>query len=435
MENKPIQILQFGTGNFLRAFIEPMVEDLNASGANLNICMIQSTGGNSLSRLENQHFNYHVLVAGIENGEKVEEIRKITCVKQGISLPSDQSVFFDFASSPEVKWIISNVTEAGMVWKEEGQFETFPESFAGRLTQWLYRRFESLPDAQTVILPCELLPKNGEILKDFVLRHASNWNFPEEFSIWVNSSCRFFTSLVDRIVPGFPNHLDLPEKENDAFLVQTEPYCFWAIEGKEADRNLLPFLNSSAEVILNPSIEFYSLRKIRILNGLHTFMAAKGLVKGYETVGEYVAEKEHLDELQLLLEEEIFPTINASSEVLQTYALQVIDRFKNPFVSHKLADISLNSIAKFKSRLQPIFKFHLQKSGKTPPHASLGLVALVVFYLRFPERIRDTSEVKTYFSMLDSNQSEFDLVIKVIRDLFDLEDMEGFESAYERILR
>jgi tagaturonate reductase len=383
--------------------------------------------------LEKQHFTYHVLVAGIEDGQKVEEIRKITCVKQGISLPSDHSAFFGFASSPDVKWLISNVTEAGMVWKEEGEFEKFAESFAGRLTQWLYRRFESLPDAQTVILPCELLPKNGEILKDLVHRHSLKWNLPLLFSDWVNTQCRFFNSLVDRIVPGFPNHLTIPEKEKDAFLVQTEPYCFWAIEGEEADRNLLPFINSGAEVILNPSIEFYSLRKIRILNGLHTFMAAKGLLKGYETVGQYVGEKENLDELQLLLEKEIFPTLNTSSEVLQTYANKVIDRFKNPFVSHKLADISLNSIAKFKSRLAPIFNFHLQKSGALPEIASLGMVSLIVYYLRFPEKIRDTPEINSYFSQLDASQSELEVVTCVIRELFGFEGKERIESAYERL--
>ncbi len=433
MENNTIQILQFGTGNFLRAFIEPMVQDISTIEKPLNICMIQSTGGTTLEGLEKQNFQYHVVVAGIENGLKVEEIQKITCVKNGLSLPAEADRFLNFASSLDVKWIISNVTEAGMIWKNEGPITEFAESFAGRLTQWLYRRFQTLPQAQTVILPCELLPKNGDLLKEFVLKHAQDWQLPTEFSLWINMQCRFFNSLVDRIVPGFPSHLELKEKENDSFVVQTEPYCFWAIEGNEKDKDLLPFLNSKAEVMLNPSIDYYSLRKIRILNGLHTFMAAKGLLEGIVTVGEYVSKDENQVELNLLLEQEIFPSMNASKEDLQRYANQVLDRFRNPFVSHKLADISLNSIAKFKSRLLPIFNYHFQKTGALPPIASLGLVSLILFYLNQSDKIKDTADVKNYFSNVDQSLSEFEKITTSIKDLFELEDQIGLLAAYEKV--
>ncbi len=433
MENNTIQILQFGTGNFLRAFIEPMVQDISTSEKPLNICMIQSTGGNTLKGLEKQNFQYHVAVAGIDHGVKVEEMQQITCVKDGLSLPAEAERFLNFASTSEVKWVISNVTEAGMVWKNEGPIAEFAESFAGRLTQWLYRRFQTLPQAQTVILPCELLPKNGDLLKEFVLNHAQQWQLPTEFSLWISKQCRFFNSLVDRIVPGFPAHLELKEKEYDAYVVQTEPYCFWAIEGDEKDKDLLPFLNSKAEVVLNPSIDYYSLRKIRILNGLHTFMASKGLLEGIVTVGEYVSKDENLTELNLLLEQEIFPSMNASREDLQRYANQVLDRFRNPFVSHKLADISLNSVAKFKSRLAPIFEFHFQKTGSLPPIGSLGLVSLILFYLNHPDKIRDTTDVKNYFSNLNESLSEFEKITTSIKDLFGLEDNISLLTAYEKV--
>lgn len=433
MKNSTIQILQFGTGNFLRAFIEPMVQDLSNSEKSLNICMIQSTGGKTLEGLQKQDFQYHVAIAGIENGLKVEEIQKITCVKEGLNLPAESERFMNFASDDEVKWIISNVTEAGMVWKNEGPITEFAESFAGRLTQWLYRRYQTLPEAKTVILPCELLPKNGDLLKEFVLKHAEHWNLSTEFKSWIDEKCRFFNSLVDRIVPGFPAHLNLKEKEIDAFVVQTEPYCFWAIEGEEKDRTLLPFLESNAEVLLSPSIDFYSLRKIRILNGLHTFMAAKGLLEGFETVGEYVSQKQNLAELNQLLETEIFPSLPASKEELQHYAHQVLDRFRNPFVAHKLADISLNSIAKFKSRLAPIFDFHIQQSGAFPPIATLGLVSLILYYLNHSEKTRDTSEVKTYFSHLNETLSEMEKVITAIKDLYGIEDRTGIQNAYEKV--
>lgn len=433
MKNNTIQILQFGTGNFLRAFIEPMVQDISTIEKPLNICMIQSTGGTTLEGLEKQNFQYHVVVAGIENGLKVEEIQKITCVKNGLSLPAEADRFLNFASSLDVKWIISNVTEAGMIWKNEGPITEFAESFAGRLTQWLYRRFQTLPQAQTVILPCELLPKNGDLLKEFVLKHAQDWQLPTEFSLWINKQCRFFNSLVDRIVPGFPSHLELKEKENDSFVVQTEPYCFWAIEGNEKDKDLLPFLSSKAEVMLNPSIDYYSLRKIRILNGLHTFMAAKGLLEGTVTVGDYVSKDENLVELNQLLEQEIFPSLNASKEDLQRYANQVLDRFRNPFVSHKLADISLNSIAKFKSRLAPIFDYHIQQTGSLPPIATLGLVSLILFYLNHSDKIRDTVEVKEYFLNQNKSLSEFEKITTSIKDFFGLEDNASLLMAYEKV--
>lgn len=267
MKNSTVQILQFGTGNFLRAFIEPMVQDLNENGNPLNICMIQSTGGNSLAGLKKQEFQYHLLVAGISNGKKTEDMRRITCVSAGLNLPEDAEQLLDYATRPEVKWILSNVTEAGMVWKNEGPLERFAESFAGRLTQWLLRRYQSIPEANTVIIPCELLPKNGDLLKSFVQKHSENWSLEPEFLEWLDHKCKFFNSLVDRIVPGFPSHLNLKEKKSDAFLVQTEPYCFWAIEGTEEDSVDLPFINSTAEVVLEENIDFYSLRKIRILNG------------------------------------------------------------------------------------------------------------------------------------------------------------------------
>ncbi|MBS4072002.1 MAG: tagaturonate reductase [Algoriphagus sp.] len=433
MENSTIQILQFGTGNFLRAFIEPMVQDISSPEKPLNICMIQSTGGNTLAGLKNQTFQYHVAVAGIDTGNKVEEIQKITCVKDGLHLPAEADKFFDFAANPDVKWIISNVTEAGMVWKNEGPITKFAESFAGRLTQWLYRRFLNLPSAQTVILPCELLPKNGDLLKEFVLNHAQDWQLPTEFSLWINKQCRFFNSLVDRIVPGFPSHLELKEKENDAFVVQTEPYCFWAIEGDEKDRHLLPFLDSKAEVVLSNSIDYYSLRKIRILNGLHTFMAAKGLLEGIVTVGEYVSKEENLIVLNQLLEMEIYPCLPGPKEDLERYANQVLDRFRNPFVSHKLADISLNSIAKFKSRLAPIFDFHIQQTGSLPPIATLGLVSLILFYLNHSDKIRDTEEVKEYFLNQNESLSEFEKITTSIKDLFGFEDKGNLLVAYENV--
>ncbi|TDQ19226.1 tagaturonate reductase [Algoriphagus boseongensis] len=433
--NDAIHILQFGTGNFLRAFFEPMVQDLNESNNQLNICIIQSTSGNTLEKLQAQNYQYHVLEAGIKNGQNVQQIRKITRLKDGLKLPEEQEKFLAFAEVSSVKWIISNVTEAGMVMKKEGPFEKFAESFAGRLTQWLYRRFTQNPSLETVILPCELITKNGDLLKSFVLEHSRNWSLGEGFESWLNQKVFFFNNLVDRIVPGYPSHLELEEKKTDSLLVQTEPYSFWAIEGKESDKILLPFLESKAEVILKKDISPYALRKIRILNGCHTYMAAKGLVLGYISVGEFMADPKNEEVLNSLVDLEIIPFLGMDETELKNYKQEIFSRFKNPFVEHKLADISLNSIAKFKSRLLPLIEpYKKSNKGQSPKEISKGLLFLILYYLENPDKIRDTEEVKALFSQLSEEVNKKNKVKYVIENLFDLEWNSSLEDTFEDVL-
>lgn len=433
MANRDIQILQFGTGNFLRAFIGSMVQDLNELGNDLNICVIQSTSSKSLQQLEAQGYTYNLLVAGFKDGNRIEEIRKITCIKDGLRLPEQEEKFLEFATSLQLKWIISNVTEAGMVMKEEGPLEKFAESFAGRLTQWLYKRYQVIPQIETVILPCELLPDNGQLLKTFVQAHSKNWKLSPEFNSWMDEKVYFLNSLVDRIVPGFPSHLDLKLKESDSFLVQAEPYALWAIEGSESVRPKLPFLRSRSEVILAEDISGYELRKVRILNASHTAMTGHGLFFGIETIGEWISDLDREKLLLQMIEQEIIPTIDLDQSELKKYSKDVLDRFKNPFVAHKLSDISLNSMAKLKSRLLPILFDFQTKSGQYPPNLSFCLVALLLFYLRNPEKIRDSEEVKSWFENTPKNQSEIDILQTALSEWLVISWNPVFESAYNQI--
>lgn len=433
MTNSEIQILQFGTGNFLRAFIGSMVQDLNEIGNNLNICIIQSTSSTSLQQLAAQNYSYNLLVAGFKDGKKIEQVREITCIKDGLKLPHEEEKFLKFAASPKVKWIISNVTEAGMVMKEEGPFEKFAESFAGRLTQWLFNRFQTIPLTETVILPCELLPKNGDLLKKFILAHSRNWHLSSEFVSWIDEKVIFLNSLVDRIVPGFPSHLDLKLKETDPFLVQAEPYSLWAIEGEDSMRNHLPFLESNSEVILANDISGYALRKVRILNASHTAMTGHGLFNGVETVGEWISETEREKFLLELIDQEIIPAIQLNRNELSKYAKDVLDRFKNPFVAHKLSDISLNSIAKITSRLLPILKDYHIENGHFPPKLSLCLISLLLFYLRNPEKIRDSQEIKSWFEDISKKGSESENLKMAMTIWINLEWNQDFESAYNKL--
>ncbi|GMQ27614.1 tagaturonate reductase [Algoriphagus confluentis] len=431
MPNQDIHILQFGTGNFLRAFFEPMVQTLNKKNIPLNICMIQSTGGKTLDKLKAQNFHYHVCEAGIKNGEKVQEIQKITCVREGLDLPKDNEKFLDLASNPQVKWIISNVTEAGMVWKEEGLLEEFAESFAGRIAQWLIRRFERLSETETVLLPCELIPNNGDLLKEFVVKHARRWNQSPEFFSWLDRKVYFFNNLVDRIVPGFPNRLDLKEKENDALVVQTEPYSFWAIEGKKEQSPLLPFLKADSQVVLEEDIQGFSLRKIRILNGCHTYIAAKGIMTGYQTVREFISDKKNLSILNEMVEKEIIPYLGMDLNELKSYKEEIFARFANPFVDHRLEDILLNSTAKFKSRLLPLFlPFSQKNEGIYPKEICKGLIYLLHFYLQNPNQVRETSAVTSLLAEVPRELSSKEKIMWVTKNLFGLKWNPGLEQAF-----
>ena len=429
--NKPkIQVLQFGTGNFLRGFIEPMIQELNQKGNSLHVCLVQSTDGNTLEGLRAQDYAYEVYVAGRDQGQIIEEFQSITCIKDGLNLPHDFEKFFLYASSPELKYLISNVTEAGLIWSQEGAKDQIAISFPGRLTQWLYTRFEQAPELETILLPCELIPNNGDFLKSLIQQHALAWNLDPEFLNWLNHNCRFYNTLVDRIVPGFPKQL---ADKAAAYTVQVEPYLFWGIEGSDQDLEKLPFRKCKG-VVLTDSLLPYTKRKISILNGLHTLMAAQGRLQHIQTVQEYVQDPGRLQELNRLAEEELFPFLDQPLDELREYTSAIFERFKNPFMAHALNDISLQSIAKFKSRLLPICAYFLEKKGILPPRITVGLVALLIGHLRFPDQMRDSEENKQYFKQLQARDvSEIDQVIRASQELFGIEDRISLELAYSKL--
>ena len=430
MNDPSIQILQFGTGNFLRGFIEPLIEELNHQGESLQVCLVQSTDGSTLEGLHAQGYAYEVYVAGRDQGQTIEEFQSITCIKDGLNLPQDFEKFFSFARSPELKYLISNVTEAGLVWSQEGPKDQIASSFPGRITQWLYTRFEQAPELETILLPCELIPNNGDFLKSLIQQHALAWNLDVEFLNWINLNCRFHNTLVDRIVPGFPKQL---AEKAAPYTVQAEPYLFWGIEGSDQDLEKLPFRKCKG-VVLTDSLLPYTKRKISILNGLHTYLTAFGMLKQIKTVQEYVQDPDRLHALNLLVEEEIFPFLDQPLDSLRDYTSAIFDRFKNPYMAHALHDISLQSIAKFKSRLLPICTYFLEKQGTLPPRISAGLVALLLCHLRYPELMRDTEETKNYFKQLRArDESELDKVILASQELFGFLDRSSLELAYANL--
>ena len=430
MNDPSIQILQFGTGNFLRGFIEPLIEELNQQGESLQVCLVQSTDGSTLEGLRAQGYAYEVYVAGRDQGQTIEEFQSITCIKDGLSLPYDFEKFLSFARSPELKYLISNVTEVGLAWSQEGAKDEFASSFPGRITQWLYTRFEQAPELETILFPCELIPNNGDFLKSLIQQHALSWNLDVEFLNWINLNCRFHNTLVDRIVPGFPKQLT---EKAAPYTVQVEPYLFWGIEGSDLDLEKLPFRKCKGVVLTN-SLLPYTKRKISILNGLHTVMAALGRLQHIQTVQEYIQDPGRLQELNRLAEEESFPSLDQPLDKLQEYTSAIFERFKNPFMAHALNDISLQSIAKFKSRLLPICTYFLEKKGILPPQITVGLVALLMSHLRFPDQMQDSESNKRYFKQIQaSDASELDKVIQASLELFGIEDRISLELAYSKL--
>lgn len=431
-----IHILQFGTGNFLRAFFESMNEEISKKHNPLNICIIQSTNGNSLEKLKAHKYQYPIWISGKLKGQDIDTIEEISCIKDGLKLPEEGDRFLQFASSPSVKWIVSNVTEAGMVWKNEAGIEKLAESFPGRITQWLFQRFQSLPQAETVIFPLELIPNNGELLQEFVIKHAQEWQLGPEFLKWLDLHVTFFTSLVDRIVPGFPKSKGDKFHFSNPLLVHAEPYSFWAIKGNEKQTHLIPWLNCNSEVILEETIDHYSLRKIRILNGCHTFMAAHGLCMGIKTVREYVKNPKHLSLLDKMVANEIIPILPLEANELKSYYTSIIERFSNPSIEHKLEDIMLNAVSKFKSRLLPLIQpFRENHHGGYPVSIGMGIFYLIYFYLHNPGKINDTQEVKSIFAAIPKDSDLKSSMMTLAEKLFDLEPHESMDLFCEIVLQ
>jgi tagaturonate reductase len=423
------RILQFGTGNFLRAFAGPIIEQLNQQSEFAGQTIIikntpsESTSYHSLLRQEGL---YHVVIRGIESGNQVLNYRLITHANKVVHPWLQPEVFLRLAESPTLEYIISNTTEAGIVFKEKISWEEQPSTnFPAMMTQLLYRRFQYFtgnPEKGWVFLPCELIKKNGDKLRRYILQYAQLWNLEQAFSDWINQANIFCDSLVDRIVPGFPvadataiqNQLGF----NDELLVSVEPYLLWAIEAPDQLRTKLPLDKLGLNIRFTKNLESYRTQKVRILNGAHTSMVALGLLASIETVKDAVEHQQVGKLIQQIIFEEILPTLDYPSADLEVYANTVMDRFRNPFIQHFLYDISLNSIAKFKVRVLPsLLAFH-KKTGHWPAGLIRAFASLIRYYKGDIRPIRDEVEHIDFFKVVwqgyEINHSVEPLIYEVL---------------------
>ncbi|MEN1785958.1 MAG: tagaturonate reductase [Bacteroidota bacterium] len=386
---RPIKIIQFGEGNFLRGFVDWMVDILNErTNFNGNIQIVQPLPNGMEAMINTQDGLYHVLLEGIEKGKKIQETRLISSVEGVLNPYKRYKDFLKLGENPELQFIVSNTTEAGIAFNAEDKHpKNVPNAFPGKLTALLYHRFQFFngdPPGTLYILPCELIEANGQRLRDCVLQYAKLWSLGEGFKNWLEKAVIFYNTLVDRIVPGFPkdNIAAIQQRLGfkDQLVVKAEPFHLWVIEGPSQIKHKLHFENAGLNVVFTNDLSPYRTRKVRILNGAHTAMVPIGYLHGFKEVRTVVEDEQMAAFLKQIIFEEIIPTLDMPKAALAQYAHDVLDRFKNPFIKHLLLDISLNTIAKFKVRVLPSLLHHLESTKNTPRGLSTAMAFLLLFY-------------------------------------------------------
>ncbi len=396
----PERVIQFGEGNFLRAFVDWIIKKMNDStDFNSSVVVVQGTpNANMLALLEAQDCMYHVNLQGRLNGEVVNSFTRIDVISRGVSPFTQFDAFLALAEQPEIRFVISNTTEAGIAYDPECKLSDRPAaSYPGKLTQLLYRRFKAFNgDAAKglIIMPCELIFENGHHLKDSVNKYIELWkedlgNDYEGFKAWFNNYCYVCTTLVDRIVPGFPRKDIANIQEHlgylDNMVVQGEAFHLWVIErptnmSVEELRAEFPAEKSGLEVLITDSEAPYHERKVTLLNGPHTVLSPVAFLSGvnivrdacnHPVIGKYI-HKVQFDELM--------QTLNLPMDELQKFGADVLERFNNPYVDHQVTSIMLNSFPKFVTRDLPGLKVYLERKGELPKGIVLGLAALITYY-------------------------------------------------------
>lgn len=389
---RPVRILQFGGGNFLRAFVDQMVHAANVAGVmDASIAVVHATPGEdrALDLLEEQDGLFHVLLEGVRDGAPVREFTLVDAVQRVVRSHEQFDDYRALYLSPDLQMIVSNTTEAGIAWVEGDDVTAQPPaSFPAKMTALLHDRFTHFGGAASAglrIVCCELIEENASTLRDYVLRHARAAALGDDFERWVRTACSFHDTLVDRIVPGYPrDEIEGIQREigwDDRLVVKGEYFGVWAIGGDAAIRDVLPLDRAGQPVQFMTDIRPFRAKKVKILNGLHTAMAAVGLSLGCKTVREAFERPDVRAYLDTLLEEEVLPSIAEPREELRAFAATIVERFGNPYLHHRLADIALNSVAKWGARNLPVL-LEAFKDGRDAPRTAFALAALLTLYAR-----------------------------------------------------
>ncbi len=389
LSKHPEKLIQFGEGNFLRAFVDWQINSLNSAGHfNGSIVVVQPIENGLVDLLNKQEGVYTSLQRGYQDGNLVERAEIITAISRGINPYNNWKEYLELAKNEEIKYIVSNTTEAGIAYLPiPFDQNKCPQSFPAKLTLLLFERFSicsGKAESGFTIIPCELVEKNGEQLKKCVLQHSEDWNLGEEFVQWINESNYFCNTLVDRIVPGFPkDEISLLETKlgyKDELLVSSEVFHLWVIEGNDKLQKELPFTDIGLNVVWTQDLQPYRTLKVRILNGLHTTFTIPSLLIGNETVKQSMDDSLINKMVSKSLHDEIVPTLDFAPEEIEKYASAVLERFRNPFIKHFLISITLNSVSKFKVRVLPSILKYYEQNKKLPVVTLFSLAALLRFY-------------------------------------------------------
>ena len=390
----PVKVLQFGEGNFLRAFFDWMIEEANHKGvtdASIAVVSPRFKVNDTISTLKNQDGMYHVCLEGIENGEPKQTTTLITSVADAFSPVEEPNKYLTYITSPELRFVVSNTTEAGIRYDSASPISLYDasSSFPAKITALLYERFrhfEGDPSKGLIFLCCELIEDNGSLLRECVLRYARDAKLGEDFEKWVRESCCFCDTLVDRIVSGFPAHsIDKIKEEigyNDNLVVKGELYHVWAIgaEGAEIVKKELPLDKAGLNVHFLPSVKEFRDKKVRILNGSHTGMVPIALQLGCETVLDAFRNEKVNAFINKMVESEVLPLIEGDHDELRQFADGILERFYNPYIRHMLKSIALNSLSKWETRNFPTVRDMWEKEGRLAELELFTFAALLTLY-------------------------------------------------------
>lgn len=404
LKDAPERILQFGEGNFLRAFVEDFIDQMNEkAGFDAKVVLVQPRGGHpdSADLYTQQEGLYTLILRGRENGEAVERTRVISCASRCLDPKRDWSVLLDCAKNPNLRFIISNTTEAGIVFDPACKRDDAPPAaFPAKLTAFLHKRW-TLGGKGFIILSCELIDHNGDELKKCVRQYIDLWGLESDFAAWVESENIFCSTLVDRIVTGGAKAeaTALCEKwgYEDKLIDTGEVFAAWVIEGSQSIKDEFPFEQAGLPIQIVDNVTPYKQRKVRILNGAHTSMVLGAYLAGRKIVRECMEDETIRAFLNRAIFDEIIPTLDLPKDELDAFAGAVIDRFNNPYIDHRLTDIALNSTAKWKARVMPSVVEYAKRKGALPKCLTFSFAAYIAFYCGAGSAVRDDQWVLDFY--------------------------------------
>ncbi len=439
------RILQFGEGNFLRAFANWMIQQMNTKADfDGGVVVVQPIEQGLVEMLNDQDGLYTLYLNGIKNGKAISEHQVIDCIQRGINPYEDFDAYMANAENPDLRFVISNTTEAGISYDAADKLQDAPQkSFPGKLTALLNNRFMHFGGASDkgfIIIPCELIDRNGDNLKKIIIQYAKDWKLGNEFIQWINEDNIFCNTLVDRIVPGYPKDKigsiteELGYKDN--LVVEGEQFHLWVIEGPKTVKDEFPAEACGLNVVFTDNMEPYRTRKVRILNGAHTTLVPVGYLYGIDKVRESLEDPVVGSFLKDAIFEEICPTLDLSDEELKQFSSDVLDRFRNPYLEHALMSISLNSISKYKTRVLPSVLEFINRKNVLPERLLFSLAALIAFYrgIRNGEIIalKDDQKVLAFFADQWASRDSSTLVKNVLANIdfwdCDLTEFKGMQE-------